>query len=465
MKKRLFFLLLAALMMPLAMKAQPKLSVHIDTTVSACNSFTWVVDGISYTYVESGGYTKIVGDTLYILDLTIYPSYNINVTEEQDGGCTYTWGDSIFNTSGLHTQTFHSINGCDSTVTINLVLSGTATKTYTVTACESYTWKDSTYTANTSLTKNEHDAVNNCDSTLTLNLTIIEPTQKSSEDTVVACNFYVYYFNNQNIVIEEDGTQISTDDTVTYGGQRMPYSWTTANLRNKYHPRTTEKCYDSVFVMHFTVHNDVTTNVTAKACDSYTLVATDTTYTFPYSVNNTFKVGRAVNGCDSIVALNLTVNISPVVTIDGDLRVKPGASATLNGHCDQNVNFLWSTGSTEESITLPNVQGNTDVYLIGKNNTSGCSDTSFITVMANVAIDNADEAVMSVYPNPTSALVNISSAEAVKNVKVFNTVGQQVMDINGKSTIDLGNFVAGTYIFRIELQNGAVHTRTIVLKK
>lgn len=465
MKKRLFFLLLAAVMMPMAMNAQPKASVHIDTTVSACNSFTWNINGNIYTYVESGAYTKIFGDTLYILDLTINPTYNIVISEQQDGGCTFTWGDSVYSTAGTHTQTFQSVYGCDSTVTINLVLSGIATKVYDVTACESYTWKDSVYSANTTVSMLDQ-SVANCDSALTLNLTIVAPTQKSKDDTIVACNFYTYYFNGQNIVVDEDGETISTDDIVTYQGQQMPYSWTTANLRNRYHPRTIERCFDSVYTVHFTIHDDVMTYITTKACDNYSLEASDTTYNLVHSTSNNFKIGLAANGCDSIVVLNLTVNKSPQVTIDGDLRVAPGASATLNGHCDQaNAKFLWSTGSTEESITIPNVQGNVDVYLIGKNNTSGCADTSYVTVMANLDIDNADEAVMSVYPNPTSSLISINSTESVKNVTVFNTVGQQVMNVEEKNVVNLGGLSNGTYIVRIELRNGAIHTRTVILKK
>ncbi len=465
MKKRLFFLLLAALMMPMAMKAQPKLSVHIDTTVSACNSFTWYVNGNTYTYVESGAYTKIVGDTLYILDLTIHPTYQITVSEQQDGGCTFTWGDSVFTTPGTHTNHFHSIYGCDSLVTINLALTGTASKVYDVTACDSYTWKDTTLTESTTLNLVD-ESTPNCDSLLTLNLTIIPPTQKFGEDTITACNFYVYYFNGDNMLIETSGTVISTDDTVTYQGHQMPYSWTTANLRNSYHPRTISKCYDSVFVRHFIINTDITTYSTAKACDQYIINATDTVYTLNHSTNKTFKIGRAANGCDSLLSINLTINKSPEVSIEGDTRVTPGSSATLTAHCNQNVAYKWSNGSTEESITLNNIQENTDISLIGKNNASGCADTAYVTIMANVAIDdNADSELMSVYPNPTNAFVNITAAQPVKNVAVFNAVGQQVMTVADKNIVDLRNLNNGTYIVRIELANGAVHTRTVILSK
>ena len=118
MKKRVFFLLLAALMMPLAMNAQQNVSVHIDTTINACTSYTWPVNGTTYTV--TGVHTAIVGDTLYILDLTINPVYIEIVSTPIQGGCSYTWGDSVITTSGTHTQTFQSQAGCDSTVTVTL---------------------------------------------------------------------------------------------------------------------------------------------------------------------------------------------------------------------------------------------------------------------------------------------------------------------------------------------------------
>ncbi len=84
--------------------------------------------------------------------------------------------------------------------------------------------------------------------------------------------------------------------------------------------------------------------------------------------------------------------------------------------------------------------------------------------MANASISNANESMINVYPNPTSARINISSEQEVKNVTLFNISGQQVMS-TPNTDINLSTLNNGTYVVRVELQNGTVATRTIVLNK
>ncbi len=454
MKKRVFFLLLAAMMMPLAMNAQHNVSVHIDSTINACVSYTWPVDGITYT--TSGVHTAIQGDTLYILDLTISPEYNETITTPVQGGCTYTWGDSVYTNAGVHTQTFQSINGCDSTVTITLALTTTASKDYTVTACESYIWKGDTLT--TSGTTSYTDTTNvYCDSLLTLNLTIITPEQKNYDTTIVACEKTRFRFSPQSpwTTITQDGYTLTSDT----------YSHSTTSARNLFHPRTVERCYDSLVTIHFNIKRKSVTNITDRACDSYTYTLNGVDYVYNYSKLDTLTGPKAANGCDSLIVLNLTINKTPEVYITGDLRVTPGSDATLNANSDQNVNYTWSNGQTTESITITNVQGNVDVWLKGKNPSTNCENTAHVTVMANVAIEDVNDDMLNVYPNPTSAQININSTEALKNVSIYNLAGQQVLNAGNASTINLGNLNNGTYVVRIEMQNGSVSTRTIVLSK
>lgn len=454
MKKRVFFLLLAALVMPLAMNAQHNASVHVDSTINACESYTWSIDGVTYT--TSGVHTAIVGDTLYILDLTINPEYTITLSTPIQGGCTYTWGDSVYTTAGLHTQTFQTVNGCDSTVTINLNLATSATKTYTVTACESYNWKgeDRTTTGIINLTDDSNPL---CDSILTLDLTIIEPESKSYDSTITACERTRFRWSPSSawINVSTDGYTITSDE----------YSQSTAAARNIFHPRTLDRCFDSTVTLHFNIKKNTKYNVNERSCDSYTFYY-DTTYrTYTYSKIDTITGLKGVNGCDSLIILDITINRTPEVYITGDLRVAPGSNATLKANSNQNVNFLWSNGETTETITLEKVQSNTEISLTGTNNSTGCENTAHVVVMANLAIEDVNDDVLQLYPNPTAAQVNINSTEALKNVSVFNMMGQQVINAGTANTVNLGNLNNGTYVVRIEMQNGTVATRTIVLSK
>ncbi len=455
MKKRVFFLLLAAMMMPFAMQAQVNSSVHIDNTVSACVSYTWSVTGTTYT--TSGVYTYVAGDTLYILDLTVNPTYNITVPTVVQGGCTFSWGDSVYTTEGTHTQTFQSVAGCDSTVTINLALATSASVTYEITACESYEWKDSVFTASTVYTMDDNtDTL--CDSILTLSLTIIEPEQRNIDSTIVACERIRFRFspNSSWTTVTQDGYTISTETG--------NYSTSTPTLRDLFHPRTVDRCYDSVATFHFNIRQKGIERHTERACDEYSITVNDVNYDYLFSKVDTIKAGKAVNGCDSLYILTLTINESPVVYISGDLRVAPGSDATLYANSNQNVAFKWYDNSTSESIVLKNVTSNIDVYVTGTNNNTGCATTSYATVMANAAIGDIDESMISVYPNPTNAIININANTAVKSVNIFNVNGQQVMDAQSVTSINLSHLAKGSYIVRIELADGNVSTRTVVLK-
>ena len=119
----------------------------------------------------------------------------------------------------------------------------------------------------------------------------------------------------------------------------------------------------------------------------------------------------------------------------------------------------------DNDITLTNLSGNQDVTLNAKNNGTGCEGTAYVTIRANVSIENVEDAEMAVYPNPTSAFVNITTNENVKNVSIYNVMGQQVMSVNGSKVIDLRSLNNGTYVMRVQLENGVVATRTILLSK
>ena len=459
MKKRLFLLLLAALLMPFGMKAQHNVSVHVDSTIHACDSYTWSVNGETYT--ESGVHTAIVGDTLYILDLTLDHHISVLVPETIHGGCTYTWGDSILSESGSHTQTFTATNGCDSTVTINLSISGTAIKGYTVTACESYTWKGIEFTQSTDTTlviSSDPEASVHCDSILNLSLTIIEPEQKTYDTVVVACERARFRFSpsQQWTNVTQDGYVLTS---TAYGN--------TTQGRSIMHPRTIQKCYDSLVTVTFNIRKNKTYRIPVEDCDSYTFEIKDTAYTYYFSTVDTIRYGRASNGCDSLIILNVTINKTPEIKISGDLRVAYNQTATLTAHCDQNVNYSWNVSSSHDStITTAPLTTNTDITVTGTNNSTHCQGSSSVTVVVmTVGIDGTESEMLRIFPNPTASLVNINSESTVSNISVFNVAGQQVMNVKGSNTVDMRSLENGNYVLRIEFENGNVATSTVVLKK
>ena len=126
-----------------------------------------------------------------------------------------------------------------------------------------------------------------------------------------------------------------------------------------------------------------------------------------------------------------------------------------------NLNFIWNHGwyhTSEQYDTdyechfvIMDGEGN-ELYVSGEHN-----DGVFMTYD-----NNCDDAVneviannVSLYPNPTSGLLNIEGQGAM-TICVLNVLGQKIMTIEAtdNATVDLSGFGAGIYMVRIETENG-----------
>ena len=120
-----------------------------------------------------------------------------------------------------------------------------------------------------------------CDSIVTLDLTINNSV--SGTDTQVACGSYTWIDGN---------TYTASNNSATFtlvGG-------------------AVSGC-DSIVTLDLTISNSVSGTDTQVACESYTWIDGNT-YTASNNSATFTLVGGAVNGCDSIVALDLTINNS-----------------------------------------------------------------------------------------------------------------------------------------------------------
>ena len=152
------------------------------TTETACDSYTWSVNGTTYT--QSGTYTSVSGCATQTLVLTITPSTN-NTTPVS--ACdSFTW--SVNGTTYTQSGTYTSVTGC-ATETLVLTITPSTNNTTTVSECDSYTWavNGTTYTASGTYTN-----VVGC-ATETLVLTITPSTNNTTTET--ACSSYTWAVN------------------------------------------------------------------------------------------------------------------------------------------------------------------------------------------------------------------------------------------------------------------------------
>ncbi|MBK7428113.1 MAG: hypothetical protein IPI60_14350, partial [Saprospiraceae bacterium] len=284
-----------------------------------------ICDGNSYTvgasvYTTSGTYTDILPDvngcdSTVILNLTVHPLFETVVNEEICDGDSYTIGSSVYTTSGTYTDILTDVHGCDSTVILNLTVHPLFETLLNEEICDgdSYTVGTSIYTSSGTYTDILPD-VNGCDSTVILNLTV-HPLFET--------------FLNEEIC---DG------DSYTVGTSIYTTSGTYTDILPDVHG-----C-DSTIILNLTVHPLSETVLTEEICDGNFYSVGSSVYTTSGTYTDILP---DVNGCDSTV--NLTLTVHPLIETVLNEEICDGDSYTVGTN-------VYTTSGTY-TVILPDVNG------------------------------------------------------------------------------------------------------------
>jgi hypothetical protein len=157
-----------------------------------------------------------------------------------------------------------------------------------------------------------------------------------------------------------------------------------------------------------------------------------------------------VNGCDSLLTLNLTINQA-----DTSLT-QSGAVLTANA---TGASYQWlSCNPFQEIIGETNqnyiASTNGDYAVIVTQN--GCTDTSSCYSVIGIGFDHYDLSnSIKIFPNPVHHLLQIESATALQNanIKILNITGLVIAEYRDISTktfsIDMSSYSAGSYLIQI----------------
>lgn len=295
-----------------------------------------------------------------------------------------------------------------------------------------------------------------------VNVNVIAPEQRLRPDTMVVDRCDKYFFKYRNVSF----------DTI--------YADTAFTFIYPFHDLNNELCHDSIIEVDITIRYSSHRDTVVVACDTFTWNFNGKLYTGSGTYNQKIADTTNSQGCDSIGQLKLTINRTPVVSIEGNWMLMPGdETANLSANCtESNVNFKWYTGtsttpaSTTATLSVTPQNGeNVDVHLVTTKSYSGghsCVANNWVTVTCNVGIDEVEAMQVSVYPNPASRVLNIQSVDGVSEVVIYNTLGQQLLRQNGngeRMQLDLGSLAAGSYTLRITAANGEQVTRKINVAK
>lgn len=277
----------------------------------------------------------------------------------------------VYTTSGKYIDTIQGYLGCDSIITFNLTVIPNPTKTINATSCKTYVspsgqkaWSESgTYT----------DVLvnpNGCDTILTVNLIV----SKRTRDTVYIshCGAYTspsgkhvwsntgqYFdtlasiYNCDSILIvyftqQQSSSLIDTVVCNTYTSPSGKYAWTQSGTYQD--TINNSLACDSIISINLTVNTDKSASLNEFSCSSYTSPS-GKVYTTSGLYSDTIPSSM---GCDSVLSITLSIGQS-------------SSSLNLSG-CDEFISpsgKVWSTSGA---------------YVDTVKNKKGCDSIMFITL-------------------------------------------------------------------------------------
>lgn len=392
-----------------------KLSTCQPTTatqsVTACDAYLYnsTYLALSATYLFT--YQSVNGcDSTIILDLTINHS-TVSVFTQlacdsfSIAGITYT-------ASGYYPQqTFTNSVGCDSTVMIHLVVQYSNGSTTAQTACDTYTWNSQTYTQSGTYTQTFMNT-SGCDSIAALNLDLHYATGSTVNAT--ACDSY--YLNGN-----------------TYTGSGT-YTQSFTNAAG---------C-DSTLSLQLTLNQSNAATLNDTACVAYLL--NGQTYTVGGSYTQNFT---NAGGCDSVLTLNLLIPVVNTAVTQSGVNL----SANMAGAVYQWVlcpAYTPIAGASNQTYTA---LANADYAVIVTQ--YGCSDTSACYTVSSVGYHTPDlQTGILLYPNPVRNQLSIRHAMAgqIIRAELTNVMGQTLLQFHLNdpvNTLDLSPLPAGVYTLQL----------------
>lgn len=376
---------------------------HFDLSLDSINAAHGLIFTTNYiimfqqydNYYFAGGNDGFLFDDIQVG--TTCPVSNSMITPSVCDSYTVPSGDETYTTSGLYYDTIPNAGGCDSIISIDLMVNAT-TSTLTPSVCVTYTAPDAQVYTTSGMYVAVIPNAAGCDSTITIDLTV---GANASAITEVACDSY------------------TAPDTQVYTTTGM-YVAVIQNAAG---------C-DSTITIDLTVNASYSSTITESACDSYTAPDAQV-YTTSGMYSSIFTNAA---GCDSIIMVDLTITASTSSSI---------------------------TTSAIDTYTAPSgaVYTSSGIYYDTIANAAGCD--SIITIDLSIGftgLENMNTIDVQIYPNPTTGIITISDVSALGEIiemYIVDNVGARVMDLDPTvNTADLSELSNGVYYLEFVSSTG-----------
>lgn len=351
----------------------PLFTSSFDTTI--CQGQTVLFGPTSSAmlpYTTAGSYpvtfTAITGcDSVVTMNLSVTSPTHDTVDVTICSGASYLLGGTPYTTPGTFTDTLSSQAGCDSVITINLLVTPPVLDTIDITVCfgDTYTLGTSTYSASGTYSDTLSTA-GGCDSVVTLNL-VVSPQISSTVNT-----------------------SICQGDTYTLGTQSLT---TAGNYQEVF---TAADGCDSTVSLNLVVHPIYVGNFDTALCAGVTYTYGGQVFSGAGSYPVVFQT---INGCDSTMTLTITVLPAPVPDAGADIVLCSDEVGNIGGAAIPGATYSWTGAADLSNDTIPNPT-------VSVNSTVPITNTYVVTAYYQgcVASDSVD---VSIVPYPVVNLQGV----------------------------------------------------------
>jgi gliding motility-associated-like protein len=385
-------------------------------------------------------------DSIINLHLTVLPSYETTQNLSICAGTTITLpGGSSADSSGIYTDTLNTMGGCDSIITINLVVLPNALSSQTISVClgDSALLPGGSY-GGAGTYSDTLVSANGCDSIIITTVSVLP--YLTGTQTLSICEGRSITLPDGSIVTDA-GTYTDTipsisgcDSIITYNVSVLPYLTGTQNLSvceggsitlpdgtifngSGTHTDTIPSVSGCDSIVTYTINvipAGITTVSVVLNCnnDTYTLPNGDVVSTGGSYIDTLKTAG----GCDSIVVVNVSVTPNPVANFTAD--VVSGFAPLLVQFTNQSLyanQYTWEfgDGSSSNAVNPSHIFEGSGTYVVTLTASldSICFDTATMVI---VVLDNFSIFIPDVFTPNEDQLndVFMVKAEGVKQIEV-----------------------------------------------
>ena len=460
-------------------------SVSVSPSTSVTYTVVGTTNGCSNTQLSN--VTVNTTPTVAVSNTTICSGNSANLTAT--GATSYVWNTgattaaiAVSPSSNTDYSVTGTTSGCSNTQTMSVLVNATPTvvvnnaticsgssANLTASGASNYSWDTGATTASVSVSPTSSTnysvtgTTSGCSNTQVVSVTVNSlPVITASSSTICAGSVATIAASGASTYTWNTGANTSSINDSPVSTTSYTVVGTSAQGCNNYATATVNVVSaPSISVNSATICAGSTATLAASGVTTYTWSTTSNSSTIFVNPTSTtvYTVNGNLTGCATLASQQVTVavNALPIVSlasIASPICVND-AAVTLSG---SPVGGVYSGTGVSGSSFNPSVSGAgtfTTSYNYTDGNGCSASANQVVNVSLCTGIFELNDNTVSVYPNPTNDMINITmDAELVNyaTIELYDAIGKLVVSEKAKQTttkVSLSNYANGMYTIRI----------------